>query len=123
MAIGAPERLTEHLARAWESEAYDQDMLLALETLRVGNWVYLKDTRYYSVFLSTDGETGYAVLSLLDRIRDLVGGSGMALEAGIVKLGDRYVCDGLLANPIVLGPNYLRSYRSVRRVAAHRALS
>lgn len=107
----APARLTEHLARAWEEEDYDEEILAAIETLQVSTWVYLRDTRQYSIFLSADGSVGYAVLSLTDRIRDLIGGSGVLMDTGIVRIGDRYVCDGLLSNVIILGPGYLKSYR------------
>lgn len=67
-----------------------------IRTLRVGNWIYLKDTRYYSVFLDSNVEWGLGVAGLNDRLRDIVGGSGVFMKTGVVEYGGRYVCDGLI---------------------------
>ena len=82
------------------------EVLCAIQTLEVKKWVYLKDTKTYSVFVNPEADAAYAVLGLTDRIRDIAGTSGVVLETGIVKYREHYVCDGIVASPIFLGPNY-----------------
>jgi hypothetical protein len=82
----------------------------AIRKLRLDNWVYLKDTGSYSVFLDSKAELAVGVVGLTDRLRDLVGGSGVAMETGVVECAGQYVCDGLIADFVYLGPNYRRSF-------------
>ena len=82
----------------------------AIRTLRVDNWIYLKDTRYYSVFLDSNEEWGLGVMGLNDRLRDLVGGPGVFMKTGIVEYAGQYVCDGLIEDFVYIGPNYRRSF-------------
>jgi hypothetical protein len=87
-------------------------VLEAIGTLRVENWVYLKDTKSYSVFMDPSGEFAFGVRALTQRVRDIVGTSGVLLETGIVRYGGHYVCDGLVSDVVVLGRNYLRDFTS-----------
>lgn len=75
--------------------------------------MFLRDTRSYSVFIQADGSCGYGVLGLTERIRDIVGGSGVYFEAGIVEIGGRYICDGLTAGMVMLGKGYKQSYTEI----------
>lgn len=89
----------------------DDPMLEAMGQMRIDRWVYLKDTRSYSVLLDADATQAYAVLGLTQRLRDVVwGGSGAAFRAALVPLNGQWVCDGLLVGPVHIGPNYRRSY-------------
>jgi hypothetical protein len=88
------------------------EVLCAIRTLEVKKWVYLKDTRTYSVFINPEGNAAYAVLGLTDRIRDIAGASGVVLETGIVKYKGLFVCDGIVASPIFLGPNYRKDFNA-----------
>jgi hypothetical protein len=94
----------------------DAQMLDAIAQSQMGNWVHLKDTRAYSVVLDVDATRAYAVLGLTQPLRtiglkgDKVMGSGLVIQAALVPLGGRWVCDGLIQNPVWLGPNYRRSY-------------
>ena len=98
--------------RAKNSER-DADILNAIEHIEIGRWIYLKDTRSYSVLLKADVEAdaAYAVQGLTDRLRDITGYSGMFIETGVFPLGNRYVCDGLIASVATLGGNYMASFR------------
>ena len=87
-------------------------VLEAIGTLRVENWVYLKDTRSYAVFMDSSGESAFGVRALTQRIRDIVGTSGAILETGIVRYCGQYVCDGLVSGVVHLGHNYFRSFAS-----------
>lgn len=88
------------------------EVLHAIRTLEVKKWIYLKDTKTYSVFIDPTGNVAYAVLGLTDRIRDLVGVSGVMLETGIVKYCGRFVCDGIVQGPVLLGPNYRKDFNA-----------
>ncbi len=94
----------------------DAEMLDAIAQMQLGRWVHLKDTRAYSVLLDMDATHAYAVLGLTQRLRDITTasgegvGSGLVMEAALVPLNGHWVCDGLIKDPVWLGPNYRRSY-------------
>ena len=88
------------------------EVLHAIKTLEVKKWIYLKDTKTYSVFIDPTGNVAYAVLGLTDRIRDLAGVSGVMLETGLVKYCGRFVCDGIVQSPVLLGPNYRNDFNA-----------
>ena len=88
------------------------EVLHAVRTLEVKKWIYLKDTKTYSVFIDPTCNVAYAVLGLTDRIRDLVGVSGLMLETGIVKYRGRFVCDGIVQGSVLLGPNYRKDFNA-----------
>ena len=91
--------------RATHPEA-DGEMLDAIATMRLGRWVYLKDTRAYSLLLDEDGKAGYAVLGLTDRLRVVTGGeSGLVMLTALIALNGRWVCDGLIKEVVWLGKN------------------
>ncbi|MBK9393178.1 MAG: hypothetical protein IPN40_04545 [Uliginosibacterium sp.] len=86
-------------------------MLDAIEQIEIRRWIYLKDTRSYSVFLRDDCTAAYAVQGLTDRLRAISGHSGIVLLAGVFPLAGQFVCDGLFANVMTLGPNYMEDFR------------
>jgi hypothetical protein len=88
------------------------EVLHAIRTLEVKKWIYLKDTKTYSVFIDPTGNVAYAVLGLTDRIRDLAGVSGVMLETGIVKYRGRFVCDGIVQGRVLFGPNYRKDFNA-----------
>ena len=92
--------------------AVPHDVLHAVETLRFKQWVFLRDTTTHSVFIEPDGNEAYAVLGLTDRIRNILGGSAVAIKAGVVEYRGRYVCDGIVGNPIWLGSNLKKEFNA-----------
>jgi hypothetical protein len=86
------------------------EIIAAIKTLQLKQWVYLRDTTRYSVFLEPSGKDAYAVLGLTNRVRDLLGGSGVSFRAGVVEFAGHYVCDGIVSNPVWLGANYRRDF-------------
>lgn len=94
----------------------DAEMLAAIAQTQFGRWVHLKDTRAYSVLMNMDATQAYAVLGLTQPLRHIdagkgyVMGSGLVMQAAMLPLGGRWVCDGLIQNPVWLGPAYKRSY-------------
>jgi hypothetical protein len=97
-------------------QTLDESVLRAIRTLRVDHWVYLRDSRRYSIFVQRSGEFALGVLALTQRIRDIVGTSGIVMEVGVVRYCGRFVCDGLVSRVVHLGPGYRRSFGETYRV-------
>jgi hypothetical protein len=85
-------------------------VIQAVEDLQIERWIYLRDTRHHSIFIHPKGHSAFGVVGLTDPIRDVVGGSGVVMETGLVRYCGRFVCDGLISGPILLGPNYRKSF-------------
>ncbi|MCW3095667.1 MAG: hypothetical protein JWL77_1285 [Chthonomonadaceae bacterium] len=104
--------LVEAAALSLESRGHSvaEDVVEAIQSLRVRKWIYLRDTTRYSIFIDPDGKDAYGVLGLTEPLRDIVGGTGLVIETGLVRFRDAYACDGIMANPIWLGANYKRDY-------------
>jgi len=111
--IGQPALLDEAQARlAAKSEAIDPEVLQAVRGVDVREWVYLRDTKVHSIFMDYTTKRAFGVLGLTDRLRDIVGGSGVVVESGLVRYRGRFVCDGLVKSSLWLGPNYKRSFNA-----------
>jgi hypothetical protein len=113
-AVNANPALISAAATSLEAsgQAIPSDVLHAVETLRFKQWVFLRDTTTHSVFIEPDANEAYAVLGLTDRIRNIVGGSAVAIQAGVVEYRGRFVCDGLVGNPIWLGSNLKKEFNA-----------
>ena len=88
------------------------DVLSAIKSLRLKQWVFLRDTTAYSVFVDGEADAAYAVLGLTNRIRDLVGGSAVVIKTGMIEYRGRYVCDGLIGSIVWLGSNLKRDFNA-----------
>ena len=86
------------------------DVQRALKSLRIAQWVYLRSTMRYAIFLDQAASEAYAVLGLNNSVEEIVGTSAVAFEAGLFSFGGRYVCDGIIQAPILLGPGYRRQF-------------
>ena len=104
------------------SQVLDDEISRAVRTLRVENWVFLRDTKTYSIFLQPSGDAAFAVLVLTERVRDIVGSSGVVIETGIIRFAGRFVCDGLVTRIVHLGPNYRKSYSRAYSAAKSKGL-
>ena len=109
--IEQPALLQEAQARlVARSDSIDPEVLQAVESLEVRSWVYLKDTKIHSIFMDEETKRAFGVLGLTDRLRDLVGGSAVLLETGLVRYRGRFVCDGVIKVKVWLGANYKKSF-------------
>lgn len=88
----------------------DRDVVMALEGLEVRQWVYLRDTTRHSIMIDSTADRAFGVLGLTQGIRDITGGTGLYIEAGVVRYRGRYVCDGIISQVVWLGPGYRRSW-------------
>ena len=82
----------------------DEDVVSAIRTLDLGRWIYLRDLKHHSIFLHPDGVVGFGVVGLTQPIRDLAGGPGWLVEAGLMAYKGHLICDGLLVDAVGLGP-------------------
>jgi hypothetical protein len=85
-------------------------VLDAIQQLEVADWVYLRDTTKYSLFMKADEGAAYAVQGLTEPIREFFGHSGIYLRTGIFPLGEHFVCDGLIIKVAHLGKNYREAF-------------
>lgn len=96
----------------------DAHVIAAMRSLRLKRWIYLRDTRTYSVFLDEDDQDAYAVLGLTDRLRDIIGDSGAVIETGLVSFAGHFVCDGIISSVIWLGRgirgSFNESFREIK---------
>ncbi len=85
-------------------------VMMAVQSLDLRRWVYLRDTTKYSIFVDVEGKDAYAVLGLTQRLRDVVGGAGVLLRTGVLHYQGTFICDGIVSGPVWLGANYRREY-------------
>ncbi len=115
-----PSRLEQAMSKVGELKlALDPELIEAVKTLKVDQWIYLKDTQRYSVFLDSEGQAAYGVWGLTERIRDIVGKSGCVLQAGILHYAGHYVCDGLITSLVFLGQNHLNHFKELYQELRH----
>ncbi|HMS82536.1 MAG TPA: hypothetical protein PKD12_02665 [Nitrospira sp.] len=109
--VGKPALLRQAIAQLEARQAkLDCGVVMALEGLEVRQWVYLRDTKLHSIMIDWNADRAFGVLGLTQGLRDLIGGTGVIIEAGLVRYCGRYVCDGIISQVVWLGPGYRRSW-------------
>ena len=94
-----------------KGEAIAEDVLTAVQSMQLQQWVYLRDTTKYSVFIDPKFENAYAVLGLTQPLKTVVGGSGAMFETAVMNYRGQYVCDSLFSGQLVwLGAAYRSSF-------------
>jgi hypothetical protein len=88
----------------------DETVVVAAASLQVKSWVYLRDTRRYSIFMEQAGTHAYGAVGITDSIKELLGGSGALVETGLLLYDGRIVCDGLISPLAWIGPTYKRDF-------------
>jgi hypothetical protein len=100
----------------------DEDVVSAIRTLDLGKCIYLRDLKHHSIFLHPDGIVGFGVVGLTQPIRDLTGGPGWLVEAGLMAYEGHFICDGLLVEAVGLGPHlradYILAYKELKAIGA-----
>jgi hypothetical protein len=91
------------------------EVVYAVQHLELKQWIYLRDTSLHSIFIDPSADVAYGVLGLNDRIRDIVGCSGALVETAVLPFLGRYVCDGIVSNVVLLGPNYRKEFAVLLR--------
>ena len=94
-------------------EPVETEVVRAVRDMRLKQWIFLRDTKRYSLFLDPNGQSAYGVLGLTQRVRDIIGGSGVILETAIVRYRGYLICDGVVSKAVWLGPNYRRDFAAL----------
>ncbi|MGX2042228.1 hypothetical protein ACWJKU_19175 [Methylocaldum sp. MU1018] len=95
------------------SVSVPDEVVSAIRSLEFEKWIYIKDTRAYSIFIHPTGKAAYGVLGLTDRVRNIIGGSGAVIKTGVVLYVGHYVTDGIVSNVVWLGPHYKKDFSGV----------
>lgn len=93
-----------------QAQHVDERIVAAASSLQVKSWVYMRDTRRYSVFIEPAGTFAYGALGITNPIKELLGGAGALVETGLLLYEGRIVCDGLISSLTWIGPSYKRSF-------------
>lgn len=108
---GSIERIVDELQSA--EQAIDPSVAAAIKSMQVGQWVYLRHTRTFAVFLDHKLENAYEVRALTTPLNELMDEPPFAFEAGLFEYEGLYVCDGLVLSPVMLGPGYTAQFKAV----------
>jgi hypothetical protein len=95
-----------------QGERLSPEFRRAVDSLRLTQWIYLRDTTKYSIFVDSEGDEAYGVVGLTGPIRSILGGASVTFRAGVVEYLGKYVCDGILENHMWLGANYKRDFNA-----------
>jgi hypothetical protein len=108
-----PQNLSVALA-ALEADqrGIEDDIATAIRSMRVDQWVYLRHTTRYAVFIDQEMTTARAVRALTDPIAAITGQPAVTFKAGIFEFDGCYVCDGIIETPVYLGSGYRASYNA-----------
>jgi hypothetical protein len=118
--VAAREFLTEHpqqlnaafAALETDKRGIDEDIANAIRSMRVDQWVYLRHTTRYAVFIDHEMTTARAVRALTDPIATITGKPAVTFKAGVFEFDGCYVCDGIIDTPVYLGPGYRATYNA-----------
>lgn len=83
----------------------------AVRSLRVGRWFHLRHTTRYALLLDEAVENAYAIKALTNPLHEITGSKAVSFEAGVVEFKGQYVCDGIVLNPLYLGPGMRESLK------------
>ena len=88
------------------------DVLQAVHTLRVNNWIYVSDTATHSQLLeASDVKAAYAIKALTTPLKEMFGSSGAVISCGLLVYQGQVVSDGLVRFVAWLGPGYRGSLK------------
>jgi hypothetical protein len=93
-----------------QGEHLDETVVAAATSLQVRSWVYLRDTRRYSIFMEQAGILAYGAVGITNPIRELLGGSGALVETGLLLYDGHIICDGLISPLAWIGPSHKKSF-------------
>jgi len=74
-----------------QAQHIDGTVVAAARSLQVRSWVYLRDTRRYSIFMEPAGIHAYGAVGITNPIKELIGGAGALVETGLTKLHRRHL--------------------------------
>lgn len=98
----------------------DPEIVVALRELDLRQWVYLRDTRSYSIFIDVKANRAFGVIGITHGIREIMDGSGLLTTTGLLRYRGRYVCDRVFSQTLWLGPGHRKSWsETLKTIKAH----
>jgi hypothetical protein len=82
----------------------DEVITRAIRSMKVSRWIYLKHTSQAAILIDEKVQNAFAVKTLTNPIYELADPAPSVFEAGVLEYCGHYVCDGLIMNPVMLGP-------------------
>jgi hypothetical protein len=95
-----------------DKRGIEDDIANAIRSMRVDQWVCLRHTTRYAVFIDHEMTTARAIRGLTDPIAAITGKPAVTFKAGVFEFDGCYVCDGLIDTPVYLGPGYRATYNA-----------
>jgi hypothetical protein len=92
----------------------------SIRSIRIGRWIYLRNTTKYALILDEKLTNAYAVKALTTPLHEVAGNKSAIFEAALFEYDGIFLCDGIVANAIHIGPG-LRSefgekYKSLKKL-------
>ena len=100
----------------------EADVAQAIRSMKVSQWVYLRHTKTAAIFIDKEVQNAYSVKALTTPINQVVDEPPSMFTAGVFQYIGFFVCDGIIENPVMLGPGYKAQFNaaySVIRKAGH----
>lgn len=108
-----PHRLDAALVDlASENLAVEPPVVAAMRTLKLDRWIYLRQGKTLAVFLDKAIRNAYAVRALTTPLNELLDELPVLLETGLLEFEKRFICDGLVLSPTILGSNYRAEFNA-----------
>lgn len=95
-----------------DKHGIEDDIATAIQSMRVDQWVYLRHTTRYALFIDHEMTIAHAVRGLTDPIAAITGKPAVMFKAGVFELDGCFVCDGIIEAPVYLGPGYRATYNA-----------
>ena len=83
----------------------------AIRSLRVPRGVHRRHKTRAALLLDAPLESPYPPTTLPTPLHEIVGAKAVIFEAGVVEYKNQYVCDGIILDPLYLGPGMRESLK------------
>lgn len=102
-----------------DGQPVDARIISAVKSMKVDQWFYLRHTNTFAIFIDKEVEHAYQVKALTTPLNELIDEPPFTFEIGLFEYEGGYVCDGLVLNPVALGPGYkaqlASAYSAIRK--------
>jgi hypothetical protein len=110
---------------AKQGQPVEEDIVQAIRSMKVSQWVYLRHTKSAAIFIDKDVKNAYAVKALTTPIYEVAGEPPAMFITGVFQYLGNFVCDGIVKEPVVLGPGYKAqfnlAYSEIRKAGRYHA--
>jgi hypothetical protein len=108
-----------------QAQFIDPTVAQAIRTMKVSQWIYLRHTKTAAIFVDIEVENAFAVKALTTPLFEVAEEPPITFETGVFKYLGNYVCDGIVLNPVLIGPGYKAqfnaAYSTIRKAGCFHA--